>query len=55
MLVMLREKGEISIHLIGTNGFYENTQNEMFIAVGLRVLGPLNLKISCRPLTDDVK
>ena len=38
MLVMLREKGEISIHLIDTNGFYENTQNEMFIAVGCGVV-----------------
>ena len=36
MLITLREMGEISFHLIGTNGFYKNTQNEMFIAVGLR-------------------
>lgn len=35
MLVTLREMGEISFHLIGSNGFYENTQNEMFISVGL--------------------
>ena len=51
-LVTFYEMGQVSFHLVGTNGFHLKAENKRFTAAGLRCRQNLGFEILRRPLAD---